>query len=163
MSILSFLKPSNLRIGTKLAVTSGLAILLVAAMVGMQWLSGRDIRESTGVSRLQVGVFSDALLAQAALRGMQIGVRDIRLAANKDALRAAANRMEELAKLAHGFVDPLAQKSLYPENRARFAKVGGLIDQYAAGAKDVAGLQASILDLSAKAASLFRGPARGSR
>ena len=153
MSLLSSLKPSNLRIGTKLAITSGLAIVLVAAMVGMQWLSGRDIRESTAVSRLQVGVFSDALSAQAALRGMQIGVRDIRLAANKDALQAATNRMEELAKLAHGFVDPLAQKSLYPENRARFAKVGGLIDQYAAGANEVAGLQAGILDLSAKAAT----------
>jgi methyl-accepting chemotaxis protein len=150
MSLLSSLKPSNLRIGTKLAVTSGLAIVLVAAIVSLQWLSGRDIRESTGVSRLQVGVFSDALSAQAALRGMQIGVRDIRLAASKDALQTATNRMEELAKVAHGFVDPLAQKSLYPENKARFAKVGGLVDQYAAGAKEVAGLQASILDLRDK-------------
>jgi hypothetical protein len=110
MSLFSSLKPSNLRIGTKLAVTSGLAIVLVAAIVSLQWLSGRDIRESTGVSRLQVGVFSDALSAQAALRGMQIGVRDIRLAASKDALQTATNRMEELAKVAHGFVDPLAQK-----------------------------------------------------
>ena len=86
MSLVSSLKPSNLRIGTKLAVTSGLAIVLVAAMVGMQWLSGRDIQSSTAVSRLQVGVFSDALLAQGALRGLQISVRDIRLAASKEAL-----------------------------------------------------------------------------
>jgi methyl-accepting chemotaxis protein len=151
MSLLSSLKPSNLRIGTKLAITSGLAIALVAAIVGMQWLSGRDVQGSTSVSRSQVGIFSDAQAAQAALRGMQIGVRDIRLAANKDALQTATNRMQELAKIAHGFVDPLAQKSLYPENRARFAKVGGLVDEYAAGAKEVAGLQAGILDLSAKA------------
>ena len=153
MSLVSSLKPSNLRIGTKLAVTSGLAIVLVAAMVGMQWLSGRDIQSSTAVSRLQVGVFSDSLLAQAALRGLQISVRDIRLAASRDALQTATNRMEELAKLAHGFVDPLVQKSLYPENKARFAKVGSLVDQYAAGAKEVAALQAGILDLSAKAAT----------
>ncbi len=153
MSLISSLKPSNLRIGTKLAVTSGLAIVLVAAMVGMQWLSGRDIQSSTAVSRLQVGVFSDSLLAQAALRGLQISVRDIRLAASRDALQTATNRMEELAKVAHGFVDPLVQKSLYPENKARFAKVGSLVDQYAAGAKEVAALQAGILDLSAKAAT----------
>ena len=153
MSLVSSLKPSNLRIGTKLAVTSGLAIVLVAAMVGMQWLSGRDIHSSTAVSRLQVGVFSDSLLAQAALRGLQVSVRDIRLAASRDALQTATNRMEELAKLAHGFVDPLVQKSLYPENKARFAKVGSLVDQYAAGAKEVAALQAGILDLSAKAAT----------
>ena len=153
MSLVSSLKPSNLRIGTKLAVTSGLAIVLVAAMVGMQWLSGRDIQSSTAVSRLQVGVFSDALLAQGALRGLQISVRDIRLAASKEALQTATNHMEELAKVAHGFVDPLAQKSLYPENRARFAKVGSLVDQYAAGAKEVAGLQANILDLNAKLAT----------
>ena len=153
MSLVSSLKPSNLRIGTKLAVTSGLAIVLVAAMVGMQWLSGRDIQSSTAVSRLQVGVFSDALLAQGALRGLQISVRDIRLAASKEALQTATNRMEELAKVAHGFVDPLAQKSLYPENKARFAKVGSLVDQYAAGAKEVAGLQANILDLNAKLAT----------
>jgi methyl-accepting chemotaxis protein len=153
MSLVSSLKPSNLRIGTKLAVTSGLAIVLVAAMVGMQWLSGRDIQSSTAVSRLQVGVFSDSLLAQAALRGLQVSVRDIRLVASRDALQTATNRMEELAKLAHGFVDPLVQKSLYPENKARFAKVGSLVDQYAAGAKEVAALQAGILDLSAKAAT----------
>jgi methyl-accepting chemotaxis protein len=153
MSLVSSLKPSNLRIGTKLAVTSGLAIVLVLAMVGMQWLSGRDIQSSTAVSRLQVGVFSDALLAQGALRGLQISVRDIRLAASKEALQTATNHMEELAKVAHGFVDPLAQKSLYPENRARFAKVGSLVDQYAAGAKEVAGLQANILDLNAKLAT----------
>ena len=81
MSLLSYFQPSNLRIGTKLAVTSGLAIVLVAAMVGMQWMSGRSIQTSTEISRLQVGVFSDALAAQAALRGLQISVRDIRLAA----------------------------------------------------------------------------------
>jgi methyl-accepting chemotaxis protein len=153
MSLVSSLKPSNLRIGTKLAVTSGLAIVLVLAMVGMQWLSGRDIQSSTAVSRLQVGVFSDALLAQGALRGLQVSVRDIRLAASKEALQTATNHMEKLAKVAHGFVDPLAQKSLYPENRARFAKVGSLVDQYAAGAKEVAGLQANILDLNAKLAT----------
>ena len=122
-------------------------------MVGMQWLSGRDIQSSTAVSRLQVGVFSDSLLAQAALRGLQISVRDIRLAASRDALQTATNRMEQLVKIAHGFVDPLVQKSLYPENKARFAKVGSLVDQYAAGAKEVAALQAGILDLSAKAAT----------
>jgi methyl-accepting chemotaxis protein len=153
MSLISSLKPSNLRIGTKLAVTSGLAIVLVAAMVGMQWLSGRDIQSSTAVSRLQVGVFSDSLLAQAALRGLQISVRDIRLAASRDALQTATNRMEELAKIAHGFVDPLVQKSLYPENQARFAKVGSLVDQYAVGAKEVAALQGGILDLNAKLAT----------
>jgi methyl-accepting chemotaxis protein len=153
MSLLSYLKPSNLRIGTKLAVTSGLAIVLVVATVGMQWMSGREIQTSTTISRLQVGVFSDALSAQGALRGMQIGVRDIRLAGSKDALQIATNRMEELAKLGHSFVDPLAQKALDPENKARFTKVGGLIDEYAAGAKEVAGLQAAILDLSAKLAT----------
>jgi methyl-accepting chemotaxis protein len=151
MSLVSSLKPSNLKIGTKLAITSGLAIVLIGAIVCLQWLSGRDIQSSTAVSRLQVGVFSDALLAQGAVRGLQISVRDIRLAASKDALQTATSRMEELAKVAHGFVDPLAQKSLYPENRARFAKVGGLIDEYASGAKEVSDLQAAILDLSAKA------------
>jgi methyl-accepting chemotaxis protein len=153
MSFVSSLRPSNLRIGTKLAVTSGLAIVLVGAIVSLQWLSGRDIHGSTTVTRLQVGVFSDAQAAQAAVRGMQIGVRDIRLAASKEALLAGVSRMEELAKVAHGFVDPLAQKSLYPENRARFAKVGTLIDQYAAGAKEVAEIQAGILDLNAKPAA----------
>ena len=68
-------------------------------------------------------------------------------------MQTATNRMEELAKVAHGFVDPLVQKSLYPENRARFAKVGSLVDQYAAGAKEVAALQADILDLNAKLAT----------
>ena len=66
----------------------------------------------------------------------------------------ATNRMEELAKIAHGFVDPLAQKSLYPENRARFceSRQPGST-KMPAGAKEVAALQANILDLNAKLAT----------
>jgi hypothetical protein len=117
MSLLSYFQPSNLRIGTKLAVTSGLAIVLVVAIVGMQWMSGRDIQTSTAISRLQVGVFSDALSAQAALRGMQIGVRDIRLAATKDALQIATNRMESLPRSGTGLSIRSPRRAFIPRTR----------------------------------------------
>jgi methyl-accepting chemotaxis protein len=142
---------SNIRIGTKLAVVSGMAIVLVVGIVVMQWLGGSEILTATSNARAQVDILTRTLAAKASVRGMQIGVRDIRLATTKEALQNATKYLDDRVKSAHQYADSLPQKS--PENKARFEKILSLIDSYVAGGKEVAGLQGRIVDLRVKRAA----------
>ena len=79
------LRLSNLRIGTKLAVMSGLGVLLVAAMLATQMLGNASVRNSNDRRRSpEPALMQNALDANASIRGMQIGVRDLRLAHSVD-------------------------------------------------------------------------------
>jgi len=67
----------NLRIGTKLAVTSALTIGLVALMIVLQMSGDAEVQKlSTGASGQQA-IAQNAAEAKASVRGMQIGIRDI--------------------------------------------------------------------------------------
>ena len=70
----------DLRIGTKLAITSMLAILMVAAMLYMQVTGGAYVREANATAARQQTIALSAAEAKASARGMQIGNRDIVLA-----------------------------------------------------------------------------------
>ncbi len=70
----------NLRIGTKLALTSLLSVLLVAGMIFGQIRGNDSNREGSQFqARLNV-IVRNAIEAKAAVRGMMIAARDIRLA-----------------------------------------------------------------------------------
>ena len=70
----------NLRIGTKLAIASLLSILLVGLMIFSQIAGNATVSNSNEIAIQQQTIARDAGNAKAATRGMQIGVRDIRLA-----------------------------------------------------------------------------------
>ena len=70
----------NLRIGTKLAITSALAILMVAGMLYMQVTGGAHVRATTAAAGGQQLIATSAAEAKSSVRGMQIGLRDVLLA-----------------------------------------------------------------------------------
>ena len=70
----------NLSIGAKLGIASGLGVLLVATMVIVQIRSNAAMRDLDARMAGQQTIARDAVDAKASLRGMQIGVRDLRLA-----------------------------------------------------------------------------------
>src|ERR1700752_5203087 len=70
----------NLSIGVKLGITSGLAILLVAGMIASQLHANATGRDLDANKLDQQTIARDEGDAKASLRGMQRGVRDIRLA-----------------------------------------------------------------------------------
>ena len=71
----------NLRIGIKLAVTSVLSILLVVGMIYAEMTGNAAVRQADESAGGQHAITMHALEAKAALRGMMIGVREIRLSA----------------------------------------------------------------------------------
>ena len=79
----------NLRIGTKLAITSALSILLVGAMIYLQMSGGVHVRQVGDTATRQQSVALSAAEAKASVRGMQIGIRDIALASTPVDLQKA--------------------------------------------------------------------------
>lgn len=75
---------NNFRIGTKLFVTPGLAIMLVAAMVYLQASGNSTIQDAISAMERQSAVARDALDIKASVRGMQVGLR-VSLLANAPA------------------------------------------------------------------------------
>src|SRR5215475_14126659 len=69
----------KLGIGAKLGVTSGLGVLLVAAMVISQQISGDSINAATRSALNQEAIAKGVIEVKASLRGMQMALRDLRL------------------------------------------------------------------------------------
>ncbi|WFU04966.1 hypothetical protein QA648_29930 (plasmid) [Rhizobium sp. CB3171] len=74
------------RIGTKLAVLSAIGILMVATMLLVVLYGGQMIGERSALLKDQLIVSRNLVDAKASLRGMQIGVRDLRLASSPEDL-----------------------------------------------------------------------------
>ena len=79
----------NLSIGAKLGIASGLGVLLVATMVIVQIRANTAMRDLDARMAAQQTIARDAADAKASIRGMQIGVRDLRLVNNPADLQKA--------------------------------------------------------------------------
>ena len=72
----------NLSIGAKLGIASGLGVLLVATMVIVQIRANAAMRDLDARMSGQQTIARDAVEAKASVAGMQVAVRDLRLANN---------------------------------------------------------------------------------
>ena len=138
---------NNLRIGTKLAIASGLAILLVAGMLFTQWQSDASVGEATHASvNLQDTAFL-AVSAQNHFRGSQLRLKDIRLATSEEEVDKQLSPMREQIKLGFDELEIALQKVVRPVNRERLTKIKELATQYASGADGLAVAQTARMGL----------------
>jgi methyl-accepting chemotaxis protein len=131
----------NLSIGVKLGVTSVIAVLLVAGMLWSQIHTNAMVRDFEAVKLAQQTITNDALDAKASIRGMQMGVRDIRLASTSADLQKANEYLAARLKSLHRFVEEMLKLSRSAENRARIEKLNGRADDYAKGAEQIAAVR----------------------
>jgi len=141
---------NNLRIGTKLAIASGLAILLVAGMLFTQWQSDASVGKATHASVNQQDIAFLAVSAQNHFRGSLLGLKDIRLATAQSEVDKQLSPMRDQIKLGLADVDAALQKVVRPENRERLMKIKDLSEQYASAADELAAAQTERLNLIAK-------------
>ena len=137
----------NLRIGTKLAITSALGVLLVGFMIGSQMYGNASVSRSRESASVQQSISSDGVEAKAALLGMQVAGRDIRLANTSADLQKAGDSLAQRLQSAHKFADEMAKLSQSVENRARIEKLKNLIDAYARGAQQIASVRSEAIGL----------------
>jgi len=127
----------NLSIGAKLGIASGLGVLLVATMVIVQIRSNTAMRDLDARMMGQQTIARDAVEAKASLRGMQIGVRDLRLANSVADLQKAKDYMSARLTSLNKFSDEMLKLSKSVENRARIEKLKARAADYAQGAEQI--------------------------
>jgi len=144
------LRFNNLSIGTKLGITSGVGVALVICMMVALIYGDGGVKESSGNAYRQSGVVGTTGMLKASVRGMQIGVRDIRLAATAGDLKKADDYLAERLKSSSGYVDELLRTLRVPANRERATKIQDLVQQYDSAARELSALRSKIVDLIAR-------------
>ena len=127
----------NLSIGAKLGIASGLGVLLVATMVIVQMHANTAIRGLDARMSGQQTIARDAVEAKAAVAGMQVAVRDLRLANNSADLQKAIGNLAARLKSANHYADEMLKISKSVENRARIEKLKTRAGDYAKGAEQI--------------------------
>ncbi len=138
---------SNIRISIKLAVISGLGILLVAGILANQM--GAEQRIAGAVNKANERLLKARALQSilAAERGMQFAVNETLLSASKEDLAKALALLDRDYKVARGQIDPIIPAFEQSDRRAQAEKIRSLVDRYAADARKIAATKGEILTL----------------
>jgi methyl-accepting chemotaxis protein len=97
---------SNIRIGAKLAIMSGITVFLIGILIVSQMMSAAHVKSSNDNTDRRTQLALDAALAKAAIRGMRIGAVYVRYTDDPKALEAQANEI----KIAHAEFDKLIDR-----------------------------------------------------
>src|SRR5262245_17810326 len=87
----------NFRIGTKLAISAGIGVVLVLGMiVNERWLNTQR-QESVARMKTRENVQASVLNAEIAIRRVLVVSRDIRMATNATELKQALDRLDNFS------------------------------------------------------------------
>ncbi|MCP4620798.1 MAG: HAMP domain-containing protein [Bradyrhizobium sp.] len=143
----------DLRIGTKLAVTSALAILMMAGMLYLQVTGGAHVRETSADAARQATIAQAAAEAKASVRGMQVGIRDVLLARSDADLQKASSYFADRVAAALRFQGEMAKLSKSVENGERVKRLGVLVDDLRKGKDQIETVRKQAIALEAKKAA----------
>jgi methyl-accepting chemotaxis protein len=118
------------KIGTKLGLSAGIGVLLVVGMVANQQMSGDSIAalNETALSQEKIALLVSE--ANTAARGMQVAVRDLRLARSPEQAKAGLDNLSAQRAILISRADTVAPLLIRPENRERIAKLRALGEEY---------------------------------
>ena len=117
------LRLNDLSIGTKLIVTAALGITLMAGVITTVMLGNAGVRGAVDDANAQSSLSLSASESRASIRGMEIGLRDMRLSLNLEDAQKAMGFFHERQKSANDAFDYLIPNLKVAENRARMQKV----------------------------------------
>jgi methyl-accepting chemotaxis protein len=140
----------NLRIGTKLAIISVFSILLVGGMIYAQMVGNAAVRRANENATVQQTIARYAVDAKASARGMQVGVRDIRLANSLENLQKASEYLAARLKSTNELTDEMMKLNRFQENRERMEKLRSLAANYAKNAQQILAVRSEVIGIETK-------------
>jgi methyl-accepting chemotaxis protein len=144
---------SDIRIGTKLAVISGLGVLLVAGMMLSTLHGNSSVRDADSAAQIEGQIARDVEAIRASARGMQIGARDIRLAESKADLQKALDYIAARKKSADAVLDTLLPRFRTQQERELGSQLRDLLNKYDDGIHQLlVPLKTELFELEAKPA-----------
>jgi signal transduction histidine kinase/DNA-binding response OmpR family regulator len=138
----------NIRIGTKLAITVGIGVVLVAGMIVNQQLSNTSVARQTELARDEQFVITDLLSASVALQRMQVGTREIRLAISEREADLALAGLRESMGNAVSYIQAAIQSCGNAEHCERLESLVKLAKDYAAAAAEMTALKKDYGDIA---------------
>jgi methyl-accepting chemotaxis protein len=123
------LRFNNLSIGTKLAVTSGLSVLLVIGMLVNSMYTNSQVKTSNEMAISQMDISHDVSEMEKDFLRVRMAVRNMRLATTKAELDTA-NNLAQQQKIIENDIERMLPKLRVPENRERSAKALNAIKEY---------------------------------
>ncbi|WP_246660820.1 methyl-accepting chemotaxis protein [Tardiphaga sp. vice154] len=148
----------NLRIGTKLAASGTLSVLLIGGMIYSQIIGNSAITKANENANDQQTIVRDALDAKASIRGMQTGARDIRLASVPADLQKATDYIAARLKSVNGFTKEMLRLAHSPETRERITKIENLAADYAKAMQQIAANRRERIEIDTKRSGQDRLP-----
>jgi methyl-accepting chemotaxis protein len=129
----------NLKLGiaSKLAVAAGVGVLVAGAMIVNQRIGSSSLAMLIAEANTHQLAAADAIDAKASLRGMQVGMRDLRLARSPEEVQKAVASIQNRQESALRFSESLLRRLDTRESRDRVEKIKGLIGTYRAGGQDI--------------------------
>jgi methyl-accepting chemotaxis protein len=118
------------RIGTKLAIMAGIGVLVSIAMIINLRVGSTSIAGSIAATNLQQRITAEAIDAKASIRGMQVGMRDLRLARTAEEIQRSVAAIDSGRDTAMRFIDSLLGQVNVADARDRVHKVKVLIDAF---------------------------------
>ncbi|TQF36263.1 chemotaxis protein [Bradyrhizobium sp. UNPF46] len=140
----------NLRIGTKLAITSVLTIGLVALMIFLQMRGDASVQMLGDAASGQQAIALNAAEAKASVRGMQIGIRDILTSSSPVEMQKAVTYFNDRKTAALKFSGEMAKLSRSAENRKRIDRLTMLIGEFGKGQQQIEAIRKQELALEGK-------------
>jgi len=140
------LRLSNIRIGIKLAVMSGIGVVLLFAMMALQSMNNTTAQDATDEVNRRQAIVQNVLEGKFAFSSLQLAVRDVRLATVPGPLKQAMDAVVKSRAEVVNEIEQLKKIVFKPENRARLDKMQTATEQYATTAKQVEGLKLKIID-----------------
>jgi methyl-accepting chemotaxis protein len=146
----SLLHNFRFRIGTKLGLSAGIGVLLVAAIVINQRLTDAT------TSNLSSRTYNRALLTQrlfqakGSIEGMSVAGREVRLATTPQELKAATDTLTEKHQSAVDDIDAALALAVLPETRERLSKIKAATEEFTAAVTENVKLSQDQIDLEAK-------------
>ena len=141
------LRLSNIRIGTKLAIMGGVAILLVAGMALNQYLSSALVESLNNVQDQALAVRSNVRTGQIAILRTWIARRDILLADAVAGVDAAVKTLRTNTAAGQQKIDAAIEKAAVAEDRETLKQLEASFAEYIASAEAQATSHHEVLDL----------------
>ena len=139
-------KLSNISIGLKLSVMSGLGVLFMVILIAAQMMLARQAKDANNAADTQVTIGNGIVAAKAALRGVQMAVKDVRVSRSHQETDSALKDVDETQKATRALAEPLIAKMTLAENRARVQDILKLVDEYVAMGKRIADGKRKVFD-----------------
>ncbi|WP_229266639.1 methyl-accepting chemotaxis protein [Leptospira sp. severe_002] len=141
---------SNIRIGTKLGVSAGLTVVLVAGMLINEQISKSQVAELMAAAETQLAIRGAVNSGRASIINTQVARRDILLAETTPDADKAIERLKKHGEEGQAFLDAAFKRMLRQENRDRMARLKSSFDAYIAAVMDQAVAHKQVIALRRK-------------